>query len=328
MIALTKLKEYDIVDLSISGQGHSYAGVIVSFLVVSRINTALSRYNECRGYLGVMYRECRELLQTAFILTRRDENLSRADKDWRSELAYRTMVMLRTAVSVVEFQTYKVPAWEVPELSGYELDYCTPAVEWRRYAQTTRNELTDSHRIPLRLAFLLRETVCSQKSRLSRPLQVPQEIKLLSTVDSFMNGWFGMRKFLTTPVPFPLIQMTRTIVLIYVYSLPLIFLKDDAVSLMYEHCIVVFLLTYGFVGLELVSIELDDPFGNDDNDFDCLAYARIVFEDTFLMINDTDGPEYADIVRRRMNSGKRPYQSGSKDPSETTELLYNDEFSV
>ena len=46
MIALTKLKEYDIVDLSISGQGHSYAGVIVSFLVVSRINTALSRYNE------------------------------------------------------------------------------------------------------------------------------------------------------------------------------------------------------------------------------------------------------------------------------------------
>lgn len=30
----------------------------------------------------------------------------------------------------------------------------------------------------------------------------------------------------------------------------------------------VFLMTYGFVGLELVAIELDNPFGNDANDFD------------------------------------------------------------
>jgi hypothetical protein len=183
MIALTKLKEYEIVDLAMSGQGHSFAGVIVSFLVVSRINTALSRYNECRGYLGIMYRETRELLQTAFILTRRDANLSRADKDWRSELSYRAMVMLRTCISVIEYGTDGVPAWKVEELSGYELEYCTPATEWRRYAQTASTELTDSHRIPLRLAFLLRETVCSQKSRLSCPLQVPHEIKLLGSVD-------------------------------------------------------------------------------------------------------------------------------------------------
>ncbi len=328
MVVVTKLKEYEIIDLAISGQGHSYAGVIVSFLVVSRINTALSRYNECRGYLGIMYRETRELLQTAFVLTRRDENLSRADKDWRSELSYRAMAMLRTVISVIEYSEEKVPAWEIPELSGYELDYCTPAAEWRRYAHTSNTELTDSMRVPLRLAFLLRETIVSQKTRLSRPLQVVQEIKLLSSVDSFMNGWYGMRKFLTTPVPFPLIQMTRTIVLIYVFTLPLIFLKDDPINLMYEHCLVVFLLTYGFFGLELVSIELDNPFGSDDNDFDCHAFACVVFEDTLLMINDTDGPEYADIVRRRMNSGKRPNRSNGTVALETTELLYNDEFSV
>lgn len=330
MVILTKLKENGIVDLQISGQGHSYAGVIVSFLVVSRINTALSRYNECRGYLGIMYRETRELLQTAFVLSRRDENLSRADKDWRSELAYRAMAMLRTVIAVIEYSEHKVPAWQVPELSGYELDYCIPTAEWRRYALSSQSEFKDSMRVPLRLAYLLRETIASQKTRLSRPLQIAQEIKLLGSVDSFMNGWYGMRKFLTTPVPFPLIQMTRTIVLVYIFSLPLIFLKEDSANLLYEHCLVVFLLTYGFIGLELVSIELDNPFGNDANDFDCHAFARLVFEDTFMMINDTDGPEYADIVRRRMNSGKRPYRpgDGTTISSETTELLYNDEFSV
>jgi predicted membrane chloride channel (bestrophin family) len=31
----------------------------------------------------------------------------------------------------------------------------------------------------------------------------------------------------------------------------------------------VFVLTYGFIGLEVVAIELDNPFGNDPNDFNC-----------------------------------------------------------
>ena len=69
-------------------------------------------------------------------------------------------------------------------------------------------------------------------------------------------------------MPFPLIQMTRTIVLFYVYTIPFVFLDDTSSHSLMEHCIVVFLITYGFMGLELVSIELDDPFGNDANDFE------------------------------------------------------------
>jgi predicted membrane chloride channel (bestrophin family) len=108
-----------------------------------------------------------------------------------------------------------------------------------------------------------------------------------------------MRKFITTPVPFPLIQMTRTLVLFYVFTIPLVLLDDGSADLLVGHCLVVFWLTYGYVyqkkcklrvcfllanwehgshhfrflfcsflGLELVSIKLDDPFGNDDNDFE------------------------------------------------------------
>jgi len=77
-----------------------------------------------------------------------------------------------------------------------------------------------------------------------------------------------MRKFITTPVPFPLIQMTRTILCFYLFTIPLIFLKDSKAENVVEHSLSVFMLTYGFMGLELVAIELDDPFGNDDNDFE------------------------------------------------------------
>jgi len=119
---------------------------------------------------------------------------------------------------------------------------------------------------------------------------------------------------MTAPTPFPLIQMTRTLVLIYVYTLPFIFLTESPKNRLLEHCVLVFLLTYSSLGLELAAIELDDPFGTDPNDFDCVAYARGVFEDIYLMIHDTDGPEWADIVYDRMNSVK---PSSKKDGSQT-----------
>ena len=48
---------------------------------------------------------------------------------------------------------------------------------------------------------------------------------------------------MTTPVPFALIQITRTIVLFYVFTLPLVFLNDP--DTLVEHGAAVFLLTYG-----------------------------------------------------------------------------------
>jgi predicted membrane chloride channel (bestrophin family) len=75
-------------------------------------------------------------------------------------------------------------------------------------------------------------------------------------------------------------------------------LSDSSSGLV--HCIVIFVLTYGFMGLEIVSIELEDPFGDDDNDFDNLGMALTAFEDNYLIINDIDGPEYADKLRAKM----------------------------
>lgn len=62
----------------------------------------------------------------------------------------------------------------------------------------------------------------------------------------------------------------------------------------------VFLLTYGFVGLEIISIELDNPFGDDANDFNNSAMAMTAYEDTYLTILDIDGPEWTDKLRKRM----------------------------
>lgn len=58
------------------------------------------------------------------------------------------------------------------------------------------------------------------------------------------------------------------------------------------------------MGLEYVSIELDDPFGGDPNDFDNGRLAQVAFEETYLTIVDIDGQEWTDKLRRKMDSGR------------------------
>ncbi|KAL3922165.1 MAG: hypothetical protein SGILL_002350 [Bacillariaceae sp.] len=104
----------------------------------------------------------------------------------------------------------------------------------------------------------------------------------------------------TTPVPFPLVQMARTLVMVYVFTLPLVFLGDGN-SNFWEDCITTFLLTYGFLGLDTTAVELDDPFGDDANDFDVAAYAQFAIDDVIILIYDADGEEWADALRYKMN---------------------------
>ena len=50
-------------------------------------------------------------------------------------------------------------------------------------------------------------------------------------------------------------------------------------------------------------MELENPFGHDENDFDNLGLARVVFEDIYAMIDITDGLEWAMKVRENMDAG-------------------------
>ena len=56
---------------------------------------------------------------------------------------------------------------------------------------------------------------------------------------------------------------------------------------------------------------VDNPFGDDPNDFNCLALANTAFEDIYLFIRDTDGPEWADLLLDRMrHTEQASYQMG------------------
>ena len=58
----------------------------------------------------------------------------------------------------------------------------------------------------------------------------------------------------------------QTFLFLYLFTIPLV-LVGDTKSGLFAHCFAVFLMTYGFMGLEVIAIALDDPFGDDPIDF-------------------------------------------------------------
>ena len=102
----------------------------------------------------------------------------------------------------------------------------------------------------------------------------------------------------TTPLPFPLVQMTRTFLFLWIFTLPFGLLNDF--EKLPPLIVIIFFATYGFVGLEMVAIELDDPFGDDPNDYDTLGLGQVVFEDIYISIYDIDGKDAAYTLKASM----------------------------
>jgi hypothetical protein len=114
----------------------------------------------------------------------------------------------------------------------------------------------------------------------------------------FNEAFHGFRVLIFTPYPFPLMQITRIFLFSWVYSLPLLLVEE--LHSIWHTLMMVFLITFGFVGTEYVSMALDDPFGDKANDIDEHGMALLVYEDVYLAIYRTDGNASATALRERV----------------------------
>ena len=76
--------------------------------------------------------------------------------------------------------------------------------------------------------------------------------------------------------------------------------------------IIFFLTYYGYAGLKLVSMEMDDPFGEDDNNFKHKLMAEAVFEFIYLVIYDVCGGMEASQLRRMFGEVTESYRVAEK----------------
>jgi len=304
-VVLQYLQAQDGINFRVTDKGHSYLTMLVAFLVVSRATVSLGRYNQVRNSVMSIYCNTRQLMHQMTVFS--SDNINQSGKQWRHDVAYLAMLELRSVMAVIDYQSDGIPAWDHPEfdekiVARLKSQLFVGEANLKFAHHTNYSEYEENMRVPIRMALRLREKIVEQRKQLDKPFSWAEESQLLGSIDKIMAGYYGIRAFLTTPFPFPLVQMSRTFLFFYLFTVPFALLGD--VSQPVAHCVVVFFLTYGFMGMEYVSIELDDPFGSDSNDFDNGRMAQVSYEDTYTTIVDIDGEEWTDKLRQKMDAGK------------------------
>jgi hypothetical protein len=171
-----------------------------------------------------------------------------------------------------------------------------------KWAHGQRTLSDENFRAPIVLAYNLRAEIMKQRNGtlLAKDMHCNEELKLLGFVGDFITAFHELQTMITTPFPFPLVQMTRTFLFFWVFTLPFCLVKE--ISEPIQVLLIIFFITYGFIGLEYVSMELEDPFGDDPSDFDDLGMAMVVFEDIYITIFKTDGSQSATSLRQKVKA--------------------------
>ena len=74
--------------------------------------------------------------------------------------------------------------------------------------------------------------------------------------------------------------MNKIFLFVWLVTLPMAIChsKSDLLFVPVSPMMVIFIITFGFLGLEIVSMELSDPFGDDPSDFDELGEASFDYD--------------------------------------------------
>jgi hypothetical protein len=111
------------------------------------------------------------------------------------------MILVRTAIAAMSFDATGIPAWDVPELMQSEIwnDLCTNLelnssdVNNGGNAGPTfdayHEQRMTNFRVPIRIAFLLRESIYSQRTRLNVMMEYLEESTLFNSLTIFMSAY-------------------------------------------------------------------------------------------------------------------------------------------
>jgi putative membrane protein len=213
---------------------HTLMGPVLGLLLVFRTNSSYDRFWEGRKLWGGIVNETRNLVRSAVVLFG-------SDRDLLHRLARLTAVFPPAATAVLRGQVAlgklaeALPAQVKAEIEAAQ----HPA-----------------------LAVAVRMTECLEEARRKGLISdilfhsMDQNVQLL--VD-YVGGCERIRR---TPLPFAYVVHLRRAVVLYCLTLPFALVETFGWSAVLD----VALVSYLMLGIEEIGVEIEGPFGNDDND--------------------------------------------------------------
>lgn len=224
--------------LKIPAIAHTLIGVALGLLLVFRTNASYDRYWEGRKLLGSMVNRTRDVSRQIAAYTRGEDAATRAHV-----LAVRRYLVLFYRLAAQGLRSEKNLDAVAPLLGEGDREILEP-VNARAY-------------VALRL---LTEHVRAlhEEGKLSDP----HVITIDGGVTALVDALGACERIVKTPVPFAYAQHIKVFVLLFTFTIP--FAVVDVLH--WGTPVAAAVLGFALFGIDEIGVEIEDPFGYDDND--------------------------------------------------------------
>jgi ion channel-forming bestrophin family protein len=213
---------------------HQIAGFIISMVLVFRINTAYERWWEGRKLWGALINNSRNLaIKLHAIIPANDLKSRQEFHVLISNFPFALKEHLRNNVTNEDISF-------LPTLT--ESDYS---------------------RVSHKPNFIARQLNSHCVALCKKVQQTPNDFLVLSENLNQLNDICGAcERIKRTPIPFSYSSFIKKIIFIYIGTMPITF----GLTIGFWAIPIVMIMFYAFASLELISEEIEDPFGTDSND--------------------------------------------------------------
>ncbi|MEI9813321.1 MAG: bestrophin family ion channel [Acidobacteriota bacterium] len=242
---------------------HSLVGVALGLLLVFRTNASYDRYWEGRKLWGSIVNETRNLVRGAVTHLSTDRELVIRLVRWTAVFPYCVMSTLRGNSMIG-------PAAE--ELSPED-----------------RVELLKSQHLALHAA---QQMAAALKSAYDRQLITDNlNVALDQNIQQLIDALGGCERIRKTPLPFAYIVHLRRALVIYCFTLPFALVDQFGWFTVLDTALV----AYTFFGIEEIGVEIEGPFGHDENDLPLKEICDTIFKNVYAMADLMEIPRDLDV---------------------------------
>lgn len=246
---------FHVYPVAVPSTMHSLVGVALGLLLVFRTNSSYDRFWEGRKAWGGMVNTSRNLARSLAVYF--PETTGARDKAvrWCVCFVYATMNSLRGTRGLGP-----------------------------QAAQLPRNEVDtvlEAQHIPYAVAMQISRTIAEarQAGKLSDYLTV----YLDNNVQALVDHLGVCERIHRTPLPFAYVVHLRRALMIYCATLPFALLDPFGWYTVLD----TLLLAYIFFGIEEIGVEIEDPFGVDDNDLPLEAICKTIENNLLATLGET-----------------------------------------
>lgn len=235
------------VTLQIPATAHLLVGVALGLLLVFRTNASYDRYWEGRRQWGNIVNASRNLARAASAMMSAVPSTGNEIRLWTVSFAYALMHRLR----------------EENSFGGYMAQLPSGKAE----------ECTRTSNVPL--AASIQISLAIRDARSSGTITDHEQWIMDLQVASLVDALGGCDRIHRTPVPFAYVVHLRRALIIYCLTLPHVLLDGFG----WATPIVASLVSFILLGIEEIGVEIEDPFGRDDNDLPIESFCKSIEAD-------------------------------------------------